>query len=138
MKKNIFEIYLTNPHIEGEEWLKLIQKVTKINGLFKHWNLWVNMEKNYVRYFIETNRMLPPILGDLGKFLIKKADIKLREKSNLGMPFILTKNYKTILDVYDKFETRKSEKIKKVKITIFSCKYNTYVSTTHLYLENEE
>ena len=138
MKNNIFEIYQTTPHIEGEEWLKLILKVSQINGLFKHWNLWVHIENNIVRYFIETKRMLPPILGNLGDFLIRKSDINLKKKWNFGIPFILTNHYKTFLDVYDRFETRKSEKIKNIKIMIFPHNHHNYLSTTHLYLENEE
>ncbi len=138
MRSNIFEIYPTIPYIEGEEWLKLILKVSRINGIFRHWNLWVHIENNYVRYFIETKRMLPPILADLGDFLIRKSDINLRKKWNFGIPFILTGNYKTLLDVYDKFETRKFEKIKNIKIMIFPYKYNDFLSTTHLYLENGE
>lgn len=138
MKKNIFEIYLTSSFIESEEWLKFILKVSKINGKFKPWSLWVHIENNYIRYFIETKRTLPPILGELGNFLIKKSDIKLREKSGFSKPFILTKNYKTLLDVYDKFDTSKSQKIKNIKITFFPYKSNNYLSTTHLYLNGED
>ena len=81
MKTNIFEIYLTMPNIESKEWLNLIYKVSKINGMFKTWNLWIHIENNYIRYFIETKRMLPPILGELGGFLLKKSDEKLKEKA---------------------------------------------------------
>ena len=102
MKKNLFEIYLTSPYVKDEEWLKLIYKVSKINGLLKSWNLWIHIENNYIRYFIETSRMLPPILGELGEFLMKKTDIKLKEKTKLGKPYIITNRYNTLLDIYDK------------------------------------
>ena len=65
MKKHIFEIYLTSQHVKSEEWLKLILKISKINGKLGHWNMWIHIENNYIRYFIETKRMLPPILGEL-------------------------------------------------------------------------
>ncbi len=52
MKKNIFEIYLTENYIKGEDWLKLILKVSKINGRLKHWSLWIDIENNIVRYYI--------------------------------------------------------------------------------------
>jgi hypothetical protein len=138
MEKKVFEIYPTSSYIDGKEWLKLILKVSKINGIFKPWNLWVHIENNYIRYFIETKRTLPPILGELGDFLIKKTDMVLREKWSLGVPFMLTNNYKTLLDVYDRFDTRKSQKIKNIKITIFPHKHNNYISTTHLYIKNED
>lgn len=138
MKGNIFEIYLTSQHVQSEEWLKLILKISKINGRLTHWNLWIQIENNYIRYFIETKRMLPPILGELGEFLIKKTDIELKEKSKIGIPYILTKNYNTLLDIYDKFDTRKSQKIKNVKITFYPYKHDNYLSTTHIYTKNEQ
>ena len=138
MRKNIFEIYLTSQFVESKEWLKLILKVSKINGILGYWNLWIHIENNYIRYFIETKRMLPPILGELGDFLIKKSDMVLRENTKIGMPYILTKNYDTLLDVYDKFDTRKAQKIRNVKITFFTYKHDNYLSTTHFYLKNEE
>lgn len=138
MRKNLFEIYLTSEFVKSEEWLKLILKISKINGKLGYWNLWIHIENNYIRYFVEIKRMLPPILGELGDFLIKKTDMKLRENAQIGMPYILTDNYKTLLDIYDKFDTRKSQKIRNVKITFFTYKYDNYLSTTHFYLKNED
>lgn len=138
MKKNLFEIYLTSQFVKSEEWLKLILKISKINGKLGNWNLWIHIENNYIRYFVEIKRMLPPILGELGDFLIKKTNMILRENVHIGMPYILTDNYKTLLDVYDKFDTRKSQKIRNVKITFFTYKHNNYLSTTHFYLKNED
>lgn len=137
MKKNIFEIYLTSPYVKEEEWIKLIYKISKINGRFRRWNLWVNIENNYIRYFVETKAMLPPILGELGDFLLKKSDIQLNEKSSLKMPYILTNNYKTILDVYDRYETRKSQKINNIKFSIWPYKHDNFFSKMHLYLKDE-
>lgn len=138
MKKNVFEIFLTSSYVQSEEWLKLILKVSKINGMIGHWNLWIYIKNNYIRYYIETKRKLPPILGELGDFLVKKSDIILREKAKKGVPYVLTNNYKTLLDVYDKFDTIKSQKIEKIKISFFTYKQNNYLSTTHFYLKSEE
>ncbi len=138
MKKNIFEIYPTSSYIKSEEWLNLIYKISKINGMLKPWSLWINIEKNNIRYFIETKRMLPPILGDLGDFLIRKSDVVLKQRSMVSVPYILTSNYKTILDVFDKFDTRKAQKIKNIKITFFAYKHNNYFSTTNIFLKSED
>lgn len=137
MKENIFEIFLTSSYVKSEEWLNLIYKMSKINGMLKKWNLWIHIENNYIRYFIETTRILPPILGDLGEFLIKKTDIKLRESSSLGIPYLLTHNYKTLLDVYDKNETRKLQKLKNIKISFYPYKHDNYLSTTNFYFKDE-
>ena len=138
MKENVFEICLTSSHVKSEEWLNLIYKISKINGMLKKWNLWIHIENNYIRYFIETTRILSPILGDLGEFLIKKTDIELREISSLGIPYLLTRNYKTLLDVYDKNETRKLQKLKNIKISFYPYKYNNYLSTTNFYFKDEK
>lgn len=45
MKKKIFEIYPTSSYVKSEEWLNLIYKISKINGMLKPWNLWINIEK---------------------------------------------------------------------------------------------
>ncbi len=122
MKRNFFEIYLTSDYVIKEDWLKLFYKISKVNGIFITWKLWINIENNYVRYFIETNRMLPPTLGDAGGFLIKKSDVNLKEKSKLKMPYILMPSLKNILDIYDNNETRKSRKLKNIKITFYPYK----------------
>ena len=51
MKKNFFEVYLTENYIKSEDWLKLILKVSKINGKIKPWSLWICIENNIIRYF---------------------------------------------------------------------------------------
>lgn len=137
MKGKLFEIYPTTSFVKSEEWLKLILKISQLNGLFKPWNLWIHIENNYIRYFIETKILLPPVIGELGDFLIKKIDMQLREKSKMTIPFVLFKEYKTLLDVYDRFDTRKSQKIQNVKIMIFPYKYTNYLSTTYIFLKNK-
>ncbi len=138
MKKNIFEIYLTSQYVLPEEWLNLFLRMSKINRLFKPWNLWIHIENNYIRYFIETTRMLPPVLGELGGFLFKKSDITLKEKFTIYLPFLVTSNYKTVLDVYDKNETKRLHKLKDVKITFYPHKYDSYLTTTNLYFKTED
>ncbi len=115
MNKNVFEIYLTSPYVRGEEWLRFIYKISKINGIFRPWNLWICFEKSYIKYYIETDRILPPILSEVGQFLIKKTEILLRSRTLISLPYVLTKNYKTLLDLYDRFDAKNSQKVKSVK-----------------------
>lgn len=137
MKGNIFEIYLTTEHVQGTEWLTIFNKISKINGRFKPWNLWINIENNYIRYFVETKRILPTIIGETGSFLFKRTNIKLKEKAAPSTPYILRASDKTILDVYDKIEAQRNQKLKNIKITFYPHKYNNYLSTTKLYLKSE-
>ena len=135
--KNVFEIYLTSKYVKGEEWLNLIYKISKINGKLRPWNLWIQIENSYIRYFVETKVILPTILGEAGEFLLKKTNIKLREKTVIGMPYILTSKHKTFLSVCDTLEAQKPYKLNKIKITFYPTRYESYMSTTHLILAKE-
>ena len=135
MKKRMFEIYLTAPTIDSKEWLKLFYKISKFNGLFKKWNLWISIENNYIRYFIETKRTLPPVIGEIGSFLIKEVNINFKEKSCIGFPCLITKNYDNLLDMYDRLETRQNAKIKHIKIIFYPYKSDNYFSKTFFYVK---
>ena len=52
------------------------------------------------------------------------------------MPYLLLYKYKTILDIYDRFEASKGIKLYKVEITFFPHRYNNYLSTTKFYLKS--
>ena len=135
MKKRMFEIYLTAPTIDSKEWLKLFYKISKINGLGKKWNLWISIENNYIRYFIETKITLPPVIGEIGSFLIKEVNINFKEKSCIGFPCLITKNYDNLLDMYDRLETRQNAKIKHIKIIFYPYKSDNYFSKTFFYVK---
>ena len=135
MKKRMFEIYLTAPTIDSKEWLKLFYKISKINGLGKKWNFWISIENNYIRYFIETKRTLPPVIGEIGSFLIKEVNINFKEKSCIGFPCLITKNYDNLLDMYDRLETRQNAKIKHIKIIFYPYKSDNYFSKTFFYVK---
>ena len=135
MKKRMFEIYLTAPTIDSKEWLKLFYKISKINGLGKKWNFWISIENNYIRYFIETKRTLPPVIGEIGSFLIKEVNINFKEKSCIGFPCLITKNYDNLLDMYDRLESRQNAKIKHIKIIFYPYKSDNYFSKTLLYVK---
>ena len=131
----MFEIYLTAPTIDSKEWLKLFYKISKINGLGKKWNFWISIENNYIRYFIETKRTLPPVIGEIGSFLIKEVNINFKEKSCIGFPCLITKNYDNLLDMYDRLESRQNAKIKHIKIIFYPYKSDNYFSKTFFYVK---
>ena len=136
MKKRIFEVFLTSSTVDDKEWLKLFYKISKFNGLAKKWNLWISIENNYIRYFIETKRTLPPVIGDIGSFLIKEVDVDFHEKAHLRWPYIVTKNFQNILDMYDRIETRENSKIERIKIVFYPYKSDNYFSKTFFYIKN--
>ena len=53
-KEKIFEVFLTNDFVNEETWLKFILYISRLNGIFIAWKIYVKFEKNNVRYFIKT------------------------------------------------------------------------------------
>lgn len=46
MKDNkVFEIFLTTDFVTEESWLKFILYISKLNGLFKKWKIYIKFEK---------------------------------------------------------------------------------------------
>ena len=139
-EKIISEIYLTNKSVSEDAWLNLMNSISKFNGIFKKWNLYITIEKNEVRYFVKTSHLLPPIINELSDFLIKKCD-----KENLpelspasfkkALPFIFTNKEKNILDAFDKGEYRRNERLKIASMSIFFFLKNRFYIKTHLFFE---
>ena len=76
MFKNVFEIFLTSDYVTGEDWLRIINKISIINGLFIPWKLIIYIDKNYIRYFIQSKNIIPTIIGEEGNFLFRKVENK--------------------------------------------------------------
>lgn len=110
MKEKILsEIILTSDNVNAKSWLDLLNAISKLNGLFRTWNLYAKIELNEVHFFCETSRILPPIINSLGEFMIKKLEEEQKEdfinfSSKKRFPFVLTNKEKNILDIFDKIE----------------------------------
>ena len=76
MKKHVSEILLTTNYVTKDSWLDFIFAISKLNGLFKRFNIYVYVNLNKVRYFIESKNKLPPIINSLGDFLLKEIEVE--------------------------------------------------------------
>ena len=120
MRKNLFEIFLTQEYVNEKSWLNFILAISRLNGIFRKWTIWIKIENNYVRYFIETKREIPSIVNELGEFLVKKVEEDFKVTSIWSIiPCFITKGYKNILELYDKKEAQKFMKLKLTKINIY-------------------
>lgn len=142
MKEKILsEIILTSSHIEPKSWLDLLNAISKLNGLFKHWTLFAKIDLNEVHFFCETSRILPPIINSLGDFMIKKLDITEADlidfSTTNGFPFLLTNKEKNVLDIFDKVEASHKQELKLVKMSIFSYRKSHFFTKTHLFFEKQ-
>ena len=61
--KIVSEIFLTSKYVTEESWLNLIFEISKLNGRFRKWDIFIKIELNTVRYFIKTSRELPPVIN---------------------------------------------------------------------------
>ena len=137
MKKYISEIFLTSKFVTEEAWLNLIFEISKLNGRFRKWDLFINTEMNTVRYFVRTSHELPPVISHLGDFLLKRIDKEEKMHAYPGIFYIITNREINVLDVYDKNEVKKSRKLKLSKISIFPYCKDNFLSSTKLFFENK-
>ena len=133
-RKKYFEVFFTTDFVNEENWNNFLLYISKLNGLFKKWKIYIRFEKNKVRYFIKTNHEIPTTLSNLGDFLIKKVESleKIRVVNIFKMPYIMTNKEKTIIDVYDRNESKKNRILQEAEITILPYKKDNYLSSTKL------
>ena len=136
------EIFLTSEHVTEESWLNLLNGISNLNGLFHRWNLWIRIENNEVRYFVQTRRQLPTVVSSLGDFLLKQIEeVEGEPASSLGSFYLFLGFFKkkenSVLDVYDYNETRKNRQMQFVKFTMFPLKQNYFRFHTRLYFKKE-
>ncbi len=127
--KKIFEVFLTNDFVTEESWLKFILYISKLNGLFRVWNIYVKFEKNNVRYFIKTNNDMPTTLTDLNDFLLQRID-SVDFNTNifdLKSLYLVTKKEKSVVDIYDKNESKCSRKMEMSQVKIIPINKNNFL-----------
>jgi len=138
MKKHVSEILLTTNYVTKNSWLDFIFAISKLNGLFKKFNIYVYVNLNNVRYFIESKNKLPPIINSLGDFLLKEIEVKEKIISFPSGFCFIKNNEHSIIDIYDKHEVKHSRKLKISKISILPYKKNNFLYMTHLFFETKK
>ena len=72
--KFIYEILLTTQYATEEAWLNLILEIGKLNGFLKKWKIYVEIELNEVKYYVQSSVILPPVINAQSDFLIKPTN----------------------------------------------------------------
>ena len=78
--KYLTEIFLTQEHVEENVWSKFLYAISKLNGMFRTWKMYLYIENSTVRYFIQSSRKLPSIVQDFSEFILRKVE---EEEENL-------------------------------------------------------
>lgn len=127
--KKIFEIFLTTDFVTEESWLKFILYISKLNGLFRPWKIFIKFEKNNVRYFIKTRNDIPTTLTDLNDFLLQKIEDIDFKTNYFGVKsfYWVTKKEKSIVDIYDKNESKCSRKMEMAQVKIIPINKNNFL-----------
>ncbi len=120
-KENYFEVFFTTDKVTEESWLQFILYISKLNGLFKLWKIYIKFEKNNIRYFVKTKHKLPTTLSNLNDFLLKQIDNFEKPKSFFYFRkfYIVTNKEKSIIDIYDRNESKKYRKMEWSEVNIF-------------------
>lgn len=138
MKKYVSEIFFTTDFVSEEEWLKFILEISRLNGLFKAWKIYLQIERNIIKYYIVTKRKIPTILNCSGNFLIKNIDNFEKIKSHIPFLYLVTNKEKNIIDIHDKNEAKHRQNLKQIEIKFRSFKKDNYFTKTKLFFENEK
>lgn len=68
------EIYLTKKFVSKDEWLQLIESISKYNGFLRKFKIIITNDKNQIRYFVKTRCSLPSTINNLNAFLLKPSN----------------------------------------------------------------
>ena len=138
MRKNHFyEVLLTETHVDENAWLEFIFSISKINGWLRRFKIYISIDTNEIKYYLKTSLKMPPAIGNLGYFLLKPCDNYKLPKANFKLPYYLSTKYPSILDVFDKNESKYSRKLEVTEITILPYKKNNFFNKTKLYFKKE-
>lgn len=133
MRVNKYEIMITTDFADENEWLKLFLEISKLNGLFRKWRLYLKIDRGVIRYYIVTKRSMPTVLNSTGCFLLKKIDSFERERTLIQYFYFVTNKENNIVDIYDKNESKYNQILKQVEIIIMPFKKDNYFTKSKLY-----
>lgn len=124
-----FEIFFTTDFVTEESWLNFLSYVSKLNGFFRSYKVYINFEKNNVRYFIKTKQEMPTTLGNLNDFLLKKIN-NIEIPNSFFRPkllYLVTNKEKSVVDILDRNESKKKRKLEWAEVKITPYKKDNYI-----------
>ena len=134
----IYEVFLTTDYVTEENWLKFLLYISKLNGRFRKWKIYIKSDKNSIRYFIKTKNDIPTTLSDLGDFLLKKIDGFEEYRKFFKSLYIVTNKERSLVDVCDRNESKKKRNLLESEITILPYAKDNYLSFTNLFFKKDK
>ena len=134
----IYEVFLTTDYVTEENWLKFLLYISKLNGRFRKWKIYIKSDKNSIRYFIKTKNDIPTTLSDLGDFLLKKIDGFEEYRKFFKSLYIVTNKERSLVDVCDRYDSKKKRNLLESEITILPYAKDNYLSFTNLFFKKDK
>ena len=138
MKGYIYQIFLVQDYVTEESWLKFILDISKLNGRFKFFKIYMQFERNEVKYYLRTKRKMPTIISSSSEFLIKTEENFKKLKTNLNFLYLVTNEENKITKIYEKNESKYRQVLKQVEIKILPFSKTNYLTKSKLYFENHK
>ena len=126
--KYISEIYFIKPFVDQEMWTNFINKISKFNGYFRKFEIVIKLELNQIRYYIKTNKQLPPTINNLDEFLFKECEKEIFV-SSWAFPYIGKQT--NIVEMTDHF----SDSLKYITVKVLPFSDGKFITKTHLYFQ---
>jgi len=136
--KKYYEIYLTEDNVEEKRWSNFFIRIGRLNGIFRKFRIIVKFENQVIRYFLETNKEIPSILSEHSEFMLKEHQVLNFKLNKFKRISILTKKEKNLIDIFDKIEVKKKEKIDCVIVNFRMINFHNYMFKTFVISANKE
>lgn len=132
-----FEIYLTQKYVQKEDWLELINKVTKYSSIFNSISLIITKELNQIRFFIKSKYNLPTTINRLNSFLLEKTNNITIPKEALILPYFTTIG-SNIIDIINNFEIKNKGEINLIEIKFHKTLDNKIKKKVNIYTSSND
>lgn len=129
------EIFLNKKYVSREEWIKLINIISKYNGTLRKWKIIIRQERSQIRYFIKSNCSLPATINEMDSFMFKSANITedfVYQKKSV----FISKFENNLVDIINYFDIRKSSEVKAVELTFFKVNDSKVKSKCNIYVKS--
>ena len=133
--KNYYELFLTKDTLTLSDWDLLFKEISRLNSIFGSWKLYLLIENNMLRFYIQSKVKIPSILSSSSCFVIKEIDAIDTLSKFISKTHICMESDKTFGDIYDKFESQSNKVLKQIEIKFKYITSNRYYTKTHLYFK---
>ena len=133
--KSYYELFVTKDTLTLSDWDILFKEISRLNSVFGSWKLYLLIENNMLRFYIQSKVKIPSILSSSSCFVIKEIDAIDTLSKLISKTHICMESDKTFGDIYDKFESQSNKVLKQIEIKFKYITSNRYYTKTHLYFK---